>query len=337
MPMLNKGDMFTAEEMTDAVNKLPLAPMRFSSMFEEKGVRTTNVAVELKHGRIILIPDSPRGSEPGYLAGRGSKRELKTLSCTHLVQADELAPEDIQDVRAFGSTDLVTPVSVVNDMLVTLKRNLDMTREFHRLGAVKGIILDADGSTVLHNLFDTFGVKQTKVDVTVPANAPAEDNPILNSILSAKRQAEQAMAGNPYSHFEAIVGSNFYDALTGHELVRKYFEDWLARKADYGDNDYRRRGFTYGSVTFYEASEVVGGLRLVDPDKGHLYPVGPGIWKIYNAPADWMETVNTMGLPFYSRMDERRRGRGYDVEVQSNPLTLCIYPEALVELKLKKV
>lgn len=337
MSMLNTASMFTSAEMTDAVNKLPLAPMRFASMFEEKGVRTTNVDLELKHGRITLIADTPRGSDPEYLAGHGAKRELKTLSCTHLAQADVLAPADIQDVRAFGSTELVTPASVVNDMLVTLKRNLDMTREFHRLGAVKGVVLDADGATVLHDLFQTFGVTQTKVDVTIPATAPDKDNPILASILAAKRKAEQAMAGNPYSHFEAIVGSDFYDAITGHALVRKYFEDWLSRKADYGDNDYRRRGFTYGSVTFYEASEVVGGQTLVAATKGHLYPVGPGIWKVYNAPADWMETVNTVGLPFYARMDERRRGRGYDVEVQANPLTLCIYPEALVELSLKTV
>ncbi|MBM9539137.1 major capsid protein, partial [Desulfobulbus alkaliphilus] len=45
--------------------------------------------------------------------------------------------------------------------------------------------------------------------------------------------------------------------------------------------------------------------------------------------------VNTRGLPFYARMDERGRGRGYDLEVQSNPLTICMFPEALVELTFK--
>lgn len=32
-----------------------------------------------------------------------------------------------------------------------------------------------------------------------------------------------------------------------------------------------------------------------------------------------METVNTIGLPFYARMEERRLGRGYGIEVQTNP------------------
>lgn len=335
MSMLNKDNFFDCVEMTDAVNKLPLMPMRFSSMFESAGVRTTTVGLELLHNRITLISDQQRGSEPEFLAGRGRKREIKTLTTTHLAQADVLAPEDIQDVRAFGSTELVSAATVVNDKMSILKRNLDMTREFHRLGAVKGIVLDADGTTVLHNLFDTFGVKQKKFEVAFPSTAPVSENPILKAVIGAKRAAEQAMGGNAYYRFEAIIGSDFYDMLTGHELVRKYFEDWLARKADFGDNDYRSRGFTYGGVTFYEASEVVGGQKLVENKKGHLYPVGPGIWKQYHAPADWMETANTVGLPYYARMDERLRGRGFDIEVQSNPLTLCIYPEALVELTAK--
>jgi len=333
MALLNSGNFFTSVEMTDAVNKLPLAPMRFASMFEEKGVRTTSVSLELKVSRITLIADTPRGAPPEYV-GQG-KREIKTLSTAHLAQADVLAPEDIQDVRAFGTTELTTAASVVNDKMAILKRNVDMTREMHRLGAVKGIVLDADGKTELLNLFDVFGVKQKKLTITFPAAAPDAENPILAAILNAKRQAQAAMGGNPYSHFEAIIGSNFYDKLTGHALVRKYFEDWLARKAGFGENDYRSRGFVYGDVTFYEASDVIGGQTLVEPDKGHLYPVGPGIWKAYNAPADWMETANTIGLPFYARMEERRMGRGFDIEVQANPLTLCIYPEALIELTAK--
>ena len=332
MSMLNSADTYTASEMTDAVIKLPLAPLRYSGLFEEKGVSTTTVALEIKQGKITLVSDQPRGAEPEYLAGRGEKRNTKLLSCTHLPQTDVVTPEDLQDKRAFGTTALTGPVTVINDKLSALKRNVEMTREFHRLGAIKGIVYDADGTTVLHNIFKTFGVQQKKETIAFPATAPENSNPIMAAILSAKRKAEAAMGGNPINRFEAVIGSSFYDMLTGHALVRKYFEDWLARKQDFGDNDYRKTGFTYAGITFYEASEVVGGRKLVDDDKGHVYPVGPGIYKTYNAPADWMETVNTIGLPFYARMDPRQRGRGFDIEVQANPLTLCLFPEALVEL-----
>ena len=80
---------------------------------------------------------------------------------------------------------------------------------------------------------------------------------------------------------------------------------------------------------------MVGGQTMVAAKKGHVYPVGPGIFKQYHAPADWMETVNTMGLEYYARMDVKEKSRGIDIEVQTNPLTLCTYPEALVELDFK--
>lgn len=331
MAILNNTNMFTSVEMTDAVNKLPTVSYRFSGMFEEQGVRTTHVALELEKNRITLIGDSPRGSAPEYV-GAG-KREIKMINTCHLAQADVLTPEDLQDVRAFGSTELATAATVVNDKMQILKRNVEMTREMHRLGAVKGVVMDADGKTELLNLFDLFGVTQKKETITFPTGTLSADNPISTAILKAKRACERAMGGNPYSHIECIVGENFYDKLTGHAIVRQYFEDWLAHRPTFGENDYRRYGFTYCGVTFFECSDVIGGLQQVKADYGHLYPVGPGIWKAWNAPADWMETVNTIGLPYYARMDERPQGRGFDIEVQANPLTMCIFPEALIELK----
>ena len=74
------------------------------------------------------------------------------------------------------------------------------------------------------------------------------------------------------------------------------------------------------------------GRRMVEPTKAHFYPVGLDIFMQYNAPANWIETANTYGNEFYARMDVKPKGRGYDLEVQSNPLALCAYPEALVEL-----
>ena len=188
--MFNWPDTFSVVEMTDAVNKLPLMPLRFSGMFETYGLPTTHMAFDCKRGRIILISDSPRNADPEYVTGQTEKRETKILSCTHLSQADTLAPEDLQDVRAFGSTEPVTVESVINDKLSALKRNLDMTLEFHRLGAIKGIVLDADGSTVLHNIFDTFGVTQKKQDLSFPAAVEADKNPILSGIMAAKRTSE---------------------------------------------------------------------------------------------------------------------------------------------------
>lgn len=47
------------------------------------------------------------------------------------------------------------------------------------------------------------------------------------------------------------------------------------------------------------------------------------------------QTVNTVGQPYYAKAEERRMGKGWDLEAQANPLALCLYPEALVELKIQ--
>lgn len=219
MALFNNPDMFTSAEMTDAINKLPGTVFRFGGMFEAVGSRTTKIDIEVLNGRLTWVNDSPRGSVPDMLGERQPARSVKTISTTHLAQMDVLAPEDIQDVRAFGSIELVTAATVVNDKLINLKRNLDMTLEYHRLGAIKGVVMDPDGR-VLHDIFNTFDVTKKTQTVSFPASSPKNSNPILSAIIEAKRKVEDAMRGNPYMRLEAIIGSDFYDMLTGHELVR---------------------------------------------------------------------------------------------------------------------
>ena len=251
MPIQNYPTVFDCTEMTAAVNKLPALPVYFRRLFEVKGVKTTTVSLDIRKGRIVLIGDSERNTAPESLAGRGAKREWMHLSCAHLAMSDTLAPEDLQDVRAFGSTEPISVAEVYNDKMQQLKDNMTATMEFHRLGAIKGVVLDANGTTVLHDIFNTFGVTKKKMDISFPKTAADDANPILTSILEA------AMGGTPFSHIECIIGSDAYDMLTSHKLVREYFERWLSNRSNFGDNDYRKRGFPYGGLTFVERSDVV--------------------------------------------------------------------------------
>ncbi|MDL2268866.1 major capsid protein [Desulfosarcina sp. OttesenSCG-928-A07] len=332
MANLNHPNLFTAVELTDAVNKLPVIPLRLGRLFEEKGVKTTNVVFDVKQGRLFLVENQDRSAAPKDLADRGPKRSVKILECAHLPLTTTLRPEDVQDVRAFGQDEPVGVESVVNDKMQELKNPIEMTIEYHRLGAIKGVVMDADGVSELHNLYNVFGITKKAISITFPDNVPVKTNPVLKSLLDAKRHIEQKRSGLVISRFEALVGSDFYDALTGHELIREPFELWQSNLSNYGDNDYRKRGFTYAGITFLEVSDQVGGQPLINPAKAHLYPVAPGMFKTYYAPANWMSTVNTVGRQYYAQMEELEMDRGYQLEVQSNPLCVCMFPETLVEL-----
>jgi hypothetical protein len=49
------------------------------------------------------------------------------------------------------------------------------------------------------------------------------------------------------------------------------------------------------------------------------------------APADYVETVNTIGLPRYAKQIPMRNGKGIELEVQTNPINLCTQPGVLLK------
>ncbi|MDR1063244.1 MAG: major capsid protein [Azoarcus sp.] len=323
-------DLFTVTALTDAVTRLPVAPGQLGAtgLFAEKGIRTTSIAIELRNGRLVLIPNVSRNAEAPVVAG--GRRGVVTLTACHLPAAGALLPEDIQDVRAFGkeSTDsgLEAQASVINDKLAALKADIEATREWHRIGALRGQVLDADASTVLYDLYDTFDVAQQTANV---AFSTATTN-VRKAVLDAKRGIEKKLGGVVVRGIKAFCGSAFFDALTAHPKVEAAFDNWQAAEDRLAGD--QRGGFTYGGVTFIEYAGEVNGVPFIPADKAILYPDAAGVFVTYNAPANYNEAVNTVGQSYYAKSEPRKMGKGWDIEVQANPLTLCLYPEAVVEL-----
>ena len=59
-----------------------------------------------------------------------------------------------------------------------------------------------------------------------------------------------------------------------------------------------RRVPTSAGVVFGGYRGRVGTVDFTDASKTYLFPVGvPGLFRQYNAPADFVETANIIGLP----------------------------------------
>jgi hypothetical protein len=83
-----------------------------------------------------------------------------------------------------------------------------------------------------------------------------------------------------------------------------------------------------------ELPRPVGGTAFIDTNKCHIFPTGvPGFFRTYFAPADYMETVNTVGQRIYSKQYEMPNGKGVNLDAQSNVLSLCTRPTALIKGK----
>lgn len=134
-------------------------------------------------------------------------------------------------------------------------------------------------------------------------------------------------------HVHAYCSPSFYDALTGHANVKTAFQYYQQTQNLSGDF---RKGFVFAGIIFEEyigqAVDEAGNVRLFIPDgDARFFPFGTQtVFRTFFAPADFIETVNTAGLPVYAKQELRDFARGWDLHTQSNPLPLCTRPEVLV-------
>src|SRR5687767_9912578 len=105
MPMLDvfNSDAFSVVSLTDAIIKAPYQPGRIGSLglFRSKGIATTMVSVEMKDGRLSLIPTTPRGGVPDSIGSQ--KRTLYPFTVPHLERQSKVLADEVQNIRAFGS------------------------------------------------------------------------------------------------------------------------------------------------------------------------------------------------------------------------------------------
>ena len=256
---------------------------------------------------------------------------MRSFTIPHIPHDDVILPEEIQGIRAFGTeNELEAMANVVTDHLQSMRNKHAITLEHLRMGALKGNILDADGST-LYNLFDEFEI--TPKTVNFALGTASTD--VKKKCLEVLRYIEDNLRGEFMTGVHCLVSPEFFDALTSHSKVKEAYERWEEGAALRND---MRSGFTFGGITFEEyrgqATDPDGNTRrFIASGEGHCFPTGTAeSFVTYFAPADFNETVNTLGLPLYAKQCPRKFDRGTELHTQSNPLPLCLRPGVLVKL-----
>ena len=324
------SDIFSLISLTASINEQPYIPDRISSMglFSEEGISTTTLTIEKKGQTLQLIADRPRGSPPQ--PNINDKRKAVPLRVPHLITNDVLRADEVQNVRAFGSNNALQGIEDKRDeKLLRMSTNLDLTNEYHRLGAIQGLVLDADGS-VIYNLFDEF-------DVTAPATTPFYLFAPFNTTTSAgviraattqiKRNIRAAIGGTGPRGYWALCGDEFFDTLVNHPEIRSTYMNQQAA------NDYRGsdplEAFNYAGV-MWENYRGWGEVAIPETDC-QFVPLGvPELFITRFAPADYFSAVNSIGLPKYTLASLDQTGEKYiDMEAQSNPANICTRPQAL--------
>jgi Phage major capsid protein E len=321
------SDAFEFTKLIGVINSIPYAPTRLGSLgyFKPDGISTLTAAFELQGNTLTLVPSAARGA-PG-VAKNLDRRSLKDFRTTHLPQRVAVQADEVLGLRALGSeTEEELAMNLLRKKAAVARRDLDITHEWQRMGALKGQVLDADGSSVLYNFLTEFGVSQSTLAFNFSSGATYA---VLQRCLELKRQIEDKLGGVFSSGVRVLCSKEFFDAFTGHAAV---VEAYKYQQSSFMRSD-NRDGFVFGGITWEEYRGSVGGTRFIAANEAYAVPEGvDGLMQTLYSPAPYMETVNTMGLPFYMKAKNMDYDTGVEWQVQSNPLHICTRPDAVFKL-----
>jgi major capsid protein E len=316
-------DAFSLQTLTAAMINQSFTPSAIgdSGLFESSGVPNLAALIEEIGDTVALVAVKPRNAS-GQVAEL-DKAKLHNLSIPHLPQRAAVMADSVQGVREFGSEDTAKTVEGErNKKLAKMRRQIDYTIEYHRLLALQGGYVDVNGAT--QNAFTLFGSTQQTVDFALN-NAATK---VRSKCLTVQTSMESQLGGVSYTGIEAWCGATFWDNLITHALVEQTYlntqmaaalREGLLNTLDFGDIRFKR----------YRGSSAVG----IAAKEAYAYPVGvSGMFLTRFAPAPYMETVNTIGLPYYAKAEEMKFGVGVEMQGQSNPLNICTRPSAVIKL-----
>jgi len=282
------------------------------------------------NGIINLLPTVPRGA-PATVANRDG-RSMRAFNIPWIPHDDYITPQDIQGLRGFGLADAADPLAtLMNRKLTRMRTKHAQTREYMEINALKGIVKDGAGVT-LFNYFTEFGITQVTQDFTFGTSSTN----LGNVIHSVARSMEVGLHGETMSGIMALVGPTFFDNLMKFPAIATAYQFYTATNPLRDD---MRKRFPFQGIIFEEYNATVtlaDGVtteRLIADNEGLAFPLGTSdTFRTYCAPANLIETVNTIGLPLYARQLMRNDGTAIDVKTEASILPVNKRPGLAVRL-----
>lgn len=335
--MLNifENDAFSVVRLTTRINDQPYVPGQISraGYFEEDGIDTLYFGLEKRPEGLALVGPTPRGG-PGETIVLGED-EVRLFPVPHFQRDDALLADEVQGRRAFGTEDeLETVLSRIDRKIARHLRDFDATLEHQRVGAIKGIVTNKAGGVMI-NLYTHF-------EIAAPTPIYFALDTSTTDLRAKGRELtyllEDALDGT-YSGIDAWCGREFWDKLTSHKYLRDAYVALQDRNKLLGrmeTDDIEAFGIHWHRYrTGAKAQAANGAVPFIAADEVRFVPRGvPELFLTRFAPADYMETVNTPGLPRYMKTIPRVDDKGVQIQVQTNPLNICTRPEILFSGKV---
>ncbi len=329
---------FSSTSLTQAINIVPnnYGRIRELGLFSNEPITTTTVVVQYANGTLNLLPTRERGA-PSSL-GMPEKKGARPFSCFHIPHDDFVRADDVQNIIARTASDgvLDSVAALVNRKQIVMRNKHAITLEHMRMGALRGEILDSDGSSLL-NLFTSFGVTQKSIDFvlgTAGTDVAAKTDEITSYM-------EDNLMGETMTGVHVLASPEWFAKYVGHATVKevwKYYDGTFNVLRQNVRKKFEFRGVTFeeyrGSANYLQEDGTYAARRFVPAGEAIAFPIGTtDTFSTYWAPADFIDTVNTMGEEIYVRQAiDPEFQRWVKLHSQSNPLPLVKRPALLVKL-----
>lgn len=295
-------------------------------LFEYAGILGITAQIEKRGNTLQLVPTAARGG-PATGIGR-NYRGLLPVNVVHIPMKGNIEADEVLGERQFGTEDQPTMLQTrIAEVMDIGRQNIEYTMEWHRLGALKGQVLDADGSTVLTNMFSLFGVSQN----TDTLDLSSASTKLRKRFDDFRDKIFDELGGIAFSDMEAVCGAGVWKAYVDFKEVRDTYlgtPDAGALRQGLGDV------YRFGDITVrrYRGAGP-GGAPMIADNEMYIYPKGVrGLFLGRFGCANLMSYVNRPGLPLYATGKARDDDTGYDIMMQSNPLHLCTRPRAVLKV-----
>lgn len=325
-----KADAFSMMSLTDAANLIDFKPQFLGSldMFDPKPVTTITVSIEDRDQTLSLVPTSERGSAATQRS-QGA-RKLRKLDTVRLKLSDRIHASELLGIRAFGSESEVQSVAdEVARRQMEIIDDIELTSENMKLGAVQGIVTDADGSTIV-DYFSEFGIAQPAeigFDIDNTAEGQLRSKFTTQVVRPVRRNSKGLVLAT--DRIYALCGDSFWDKFMAHAEIRAAFKNRPGAEALLEQTAFQQ--FDFAGIRFVNYQGTDDNTTVAIPtDKVKFFPASRRVFHVAFSPGESFDAVGRPGTEFVSQIVvDRDRNEWADVEVASYPLYICRRPQVL--------
>ncbi len=336
--IFNQNAWGVIEVQEEIVERVDFKPQLLGSLnlFNPIYSRSRVIGIADQAGTMTLIPTSPNGAPPEELIPKGAK--IRTMNTVRLAKGSTIYAIELAGVAALPFDEQTKEVAdEVTDRTGQIKDDLELTWEHMRFGAVQGKVLDADGTTVLVDWYDFWGIAEP-AEIDFELDDPATD--VRKKCRDLKRAMQKAAKGvwTPSTKVGALVGDGFFDMLVNHAQIKE--TKLGTEKAPTLENIEGYSSIEIEGIVFINYQGTDDGTTIaVGSEKARFFPIGArNAFQVGWAPAsEFKPYLNKRGQEFYGLLlsDVSGRDEWDRVEIYSYPLFICTRPEMLLRAKAK--